>query len=53
MRSSDRAGDGVLGLQEKVDGAGGRSGREVQSNCEVVRQFPVVMFGAVQTQVAV
>lgn len=46
MRCSDRAGYRVLELQVKVDGAGGRSGRQ---RFKAVRQFTVLMFGAVQT----
>lgn len=48
MRCSDRAGYRVLELQVKVDGAGGRSGRQ-RFKAVGVRQFTVLMFGAVQT----
>lgn len=49
MRSSDRAGHRVLGLQEKVDGAHGKSGRQRFKATVGVRQFTVLVFGAVQT----
>lgn len=49
LRSSDRAGHRVLGLQEKVDGAHGRSGRQRFKATVGVRQFTVLVFGAVQT----
>ena len=49
--SSGRAGDRVLGLQGKEDGAGGRSGRDRVKVTVGVRQLTVFMLGAVQTQV--
>lgn len=51
LTSSGRAGDRVLGLQGKEDGAGGRSGRGRVKVTMRVRQLRVFVFGAAQTQV--
>lgn len=51
LRSSGRAGDGVLGSQGKEDGARGRSGRKGVKVRVEVRQLTIFTLGAVQTQV--